>query len=395
MRVFKYTYLEDDGSTGEDTLNAIDRSTALRQLDAQKRIVVELSEHEEKIKKSKYSSEEVLQFFIELQTLLCSGVAIAEAVRSLVSGYQQSGLLVYIDSIYSDLQKGVSFSTALKESGLKVPVYFYHLATAGEASGKLGDSLGAAVDRFKADQEFTAELKSALIYPSILICSGIGAVFLMFLVVVPKFTDLLKNATDLPFLASVVMSSGAFFNDNVLFVLLVMLLMIVGVIYAATNQRIKDALLSKAFSFPLFKQWLIESESGRWTGLLSALLGSGVPIIAAVKLSNEVVALKSRRVRFQKVIESIGSGNALTDALKENRLLLPTAYSVLSVGEKTGRLPEMLNSLSELYAKKSSARLKRLLALIEPLAVLTIGGVIGVIMLGIIQAITSVSDVAL
>jgi general secretion pathway protein F len=106
------------------------------------------------------------------------------------------------------------------------------------------------------------------------------------------------------------------------------------------------------------------------------------------------VQLEARKLRLQRVEQSVRSGESLSAALQENRVLSPSAYNLIRIGEKTGRLPQMMRSVSGICEKTRKNRTTQMLALIEPAAILVIGLVIGVMIIGVILAITSVNDVA-
>ena len=147
--------------------------------------------------------------------------------------------------------------------------------------------------------------------------------------------------------------------------------------------------------WPVVGAWLIEAETGRWTAILGSLLSSGVPLMDSLLLANRGVRIPSRQRKLIQAAQAVKSGESLSEALKAQDALLPTAYNILRVGEKAGELPAMLKSLATLYEKSGRNRMKRMLILIEPIAILLIGAVIGTIILGIVLAITSASDIPL
>ena len=159
--------------------------------------------------------QDLVVAFHELATLLESGVSLADAVigagprqppsqRSLpVSGPSRKGLM-----------HGQSFREALRAGGFALPDYVYHLVEAGELSGRLAQSLRRAVEQMRYDQRVAAEMRSALLYPSILVVSGIAAVLLVFVFVVPQFSNLLEDGNELPLVSEAVLRVGVWFNAH-------------------------------------------------------------------------------------------------------------------------------------------------------------------------------------
>ena len=245
----------------------------------------------------------------------------------------------------------------------------------------------------RRDQELLSETRNALVYPAVLVVSGVLAVGLVFVVVVPKFSNLLKDGVDLPFLASAVLRTGMFFNQHTLGILAVAVSLSLLVASIFRRPAVRLRVLERMSGWPVVGSWLIESETGRWTAVLSALLGNGVPLMESLQLANRGVRIPSRQRKLNNAMQAVSEGETLSAALKAQSALLPTAYHILQVGERAGELPAMLKSLADLYEKSSRNRMKRMLVLVEPMAILIIGGAIGVVILGIVLAITSTADI--
>lgn len=246
------------------------------------------------------------------------------------------------------------------------------------------------------DERTANDLRNALTYPSILIVAGIAAVLLMFIVVVPKFSGMLgKHDAALPWLAVAVLSSGAWFNANWPWLLIG--LGLAGAMTAvALRQPVLRASLTNAITrLPVLGKWLAESDMASWSYTLSAMLACKVELLAALSLSSDSMRIPRRRAAMQEVIRQVRAGKSVSTALDETNILNRTGINLVRVGERTGRAAEMLGSLASLYEENSKNRMKKLMALIEPVAILLIGSVIGVIILGIILAITSVNDMVI
>ena len=141
--------------------------------------------------------------------------------------------------------------------------------------------------------------------------------------------------------------------------------------------------------------WLGELDTAKWASLMSAMLASRVSLLDALGLASRGVRLTRRRSTLEQATSDVRGGDALSAALEKRGALTPTAYNLLRVGEQSGQLPEMLRALATLYEENGTRRMKRLLTVIEPLAILLIGAFLGLIMIGIILAITSVNDIAI
>jgi general secretion pathway protein F len=391
---FAYELLGSDGRIERGTLEANSEAEARRQLQRQGATVLGLAPHADSRRRRPVSNAELLLALTELTTLLHSGLGIAESVASIAAAHEHDALRGQLEQLGRAIAQGRPFAEALRASGAPLPEYFFQLAVAGEMTGTLAASLDEAVAQFAYQQEVAAEIRGALLYPSVLVASGVLAVGLMFTFVVPRFAGMLAHPEQLPWLAWAVLSAGSFVSDNLVFVLLALGALGAGLVRALRSPAVRAALLERLARLPLIGPWLLETDTATWAALLGALLAQGVPMLDALALANGSVRLGVRRHRLEQAARAVKAGLALSKALEEQAALGPTAYNLLRTGERAGRLPDMLKALARLYAKNGRERMKKVLVLIEPLAILLIAGAIGTIVIGIMLAITSLSDIS-
>jgi general secretion pathway protein F len=328
----------------------------------------------------------------ELATLLNAGVPLAESVESIGTAHAGTAIGAAFAATLTGLRRGERFSEALRLAELDLPVYLYQLAAAGELTGKLGQSLRTAVAQMEYEDRVRQEMRNALTYPAILVVSGIAATLLVFIVVVPKFANLLKgDAAAVPLLSRWVIGTGMFVQANLLWVGLVSLALIMGAALALGNPALRSRAFEGLSRLPLLGQWIVETEMGRWASMLGALLENRVPIITAMELALSGVRISTLRNRLQQVLREVRGGARFADALATNRALEATGINLVRVGERSGELAPMLRALATLYENAGRDRMKRFMLLLEPIAILLIGGVIGLIMIAIMLAVTSMS----
>ena len=395
--LFNYEAISNAGSTVTGNLEAENTIAAVKKLASQQLTVIEVREASETLvsgRKRKASVQENLLALHELATLLESGVGIADAIESQSCAAYPDDLHAAFMTITKTLKRGASFSESLRETTLMLPEYVHQLVQAGELTGNLGGSLRNAVDQMEYDQKLLGEFKSALIYPIVLVVSGVLAVMMVFVFVVPKFASLVEKNDDLPFLAEIVLRGGIWFNEYAGWLAAGAILAGASIVIGFRDAAVRQKALDLMSNLPLLGPWIAETDTAKWAAVMAALLSSKVELLAALELARIGVSTTARRERHERVIGTIRSGKGLADSLEEAQVLTPTGYNLVRVGEKAGKLPQMMRSLAKLYDESGRNRMQTVLALIEPLAILLIGGVIGVIILGVILAITSVNDVA-
>ncbi|HEX5306368.1 MAG TPA: type II secretion system F family protein [Dyella sp.] len=332
--------------------------------------------------------------FHELATMLDSGVALAEAVAVQAQSAHHPTVVEAFGRMADGLRRGQAFSESLAASRLPLPAYFHQLMRAGELTGQLGQAIAGAVEQLEYEERMRAELRNALVYPTILVCAGVAAVLLMFTFVVPKFASLLEKADKLPWLAWAVLASGTWVNANWIWLGPALVAGVVGAVLALRRDAVRDRLYQQVSTWPLVGSWLLESETARWSKMLGTLLGSRVALLDALELASDGMRMKQQRIRMKEAARAVRGGATLANALEDHEALTGTGYNLVRVGERAGELPAMLRSLARLYEEAGRQRLKRLLVMIEPIAILVIGAAIGVIIMGVMLAITSANDLA-
>jgi general secretion pathway protein F len=158
---------------------------------------------------------------------------------------------------------------------------------------------------------------------------------------------------------------------------------------------VREKLWRLAFRLPVVGQWLTNVEIARWSSVMAGLLQNRVELTEALALAGKTVRAPQWEGRFQQVRDSVEGGDRLSRALYHSGVLSPTSYNLIFSGEKSGNLPEMFGAVSRLADDSAQTRMKRVLTLIEPLAILLIGSVVGVIILGVVLAITSANQVGI
>ncbi len=342
---------------------------------------------------AKVSVGEQILIIRELATLLRAGITLVDAVDSLALSRVNTTAGVALRRAHRTLNAGSPFVKALEDTKIEFPQYVLQLAATGEMTGKLAAALADAAKQMEYDDRIRQEMKNSLTYPIILIVAGVAAVLLIFLVVVPKFANLVKGsrAADMPEISLAVIKFGVFLQANWLWFLLGALAA-AGVFYLSIRDAAgRTRWLTRLSTLPLVGEWLTEAETGRWATTLGALLGNRVPILAALELSAQGLRFVKMRERVNLVIRDVRGGSTLADAAARYNLVGATGVNLIRVGEKSGELPQTVATLGELSMEAGRNRMRRFLLLIEPAAILIIGGVIAFIMIAIMMAITGLS----
>ncbi|MBV8658156.1 MAG: type II secretion system F family protein [Burkholderiales bacterium] len=401
---FKYEAVKRSGETLKGEIDAANEPDAFRLLQSQDLTPVRLSAVaaagnsvlDRNISTGRVSTRDKAVIIRELATLLAAGVPLAEAVDSIAEAHAADPLGVAFRAIHNQLRGGTQLSVALRSTKLDLPDFVYQLVAAGELTGRLAPGLHSGANQMEYEETMRQEIRNALIYPAILVFAGIAAVLLVFIVVVPKFASLLRNAkANVPEISVIVLKAGLFVKTNLSWFGLGGAALVMSVIIAAANPRIRMQVFELAAKVPILGDWLLEAEIGRWAAMLGTLLENRVPIVRAMELAEGSVALSSLRQKLSLAVKDLRAGKKLADALAVHGTVSAMGQNLVRVGERSGELPTMLRTLAGLYETSSRARMKRFVILLEPITILLIGSAIGFIMVAIMLAITSLSNIAL
>ena len=398
MPEYDYEIVDPAGRVVKGIAEATSVADLVRDLSADGNSVVQVKEYRTsrpQLFRRSVRLQDLMIALHELALLLESGVSLGNAIQAQSTGTPHPSLAAAFEAMSRALMRGESLFEALRGARLALPPYVYRLVEAGELNGQLAVALRQAVEQLRYDERVASEIRGALLYPSILVTAGCAAVMLVFVIAVPQFAYLLEAESDLPRLADVVLRSGLWASTNgwMLATILGAIAIVVATLAGreGVRQRIRDVLSR----LPILAGWFAETDTAKWASLMGAMQESRVGLLDALDLSASSVRITRRRAILEQVKGDIRSGSSLSAALERRRALTPTGYSLLRAGEQSGQLPQTLKALATLYEENSRRRMKRFLTLIEPLAVVLVGGFLGVIMIGIILAITSVNDIAI
>ena len=398
---YSYRAVTVENGVVTGTLSAADIRQAARTLRGQGLKVTRLEEARHKVSPGyqfsrKPSTREITVFMHQLCVLLESGVPMDEAVDSLTESAGHPLLNRQCVKMSASLRQGMSFSQALAASEIAVPSFLFSLIDAGELTGHLAQALRDGLNQWQYELQTRKKLIHSLTYPAILIVSGVVAVLLIFIIVVPKFVKILdKSSAEIPFLARAVLGSGKFLNENFSLVIVLLVVSVGITMFSLANKKIRQRIWDFFGGLPFVGQWVREADMGRWAAMLATLLENKVDLIYGLELAQRNVSLTALKNKYFNIIKSVRSGVSLSQALMDTRAINSTGLNLVKVGEKSGELPAMLRSLASLMDESVKNRMELFLLLVEPAAILIIGAVVGVIMAGIILAITSVNSISI
>lgn len=333
----------------------------------------------------------------ELATLVAARLPIDETLRILaVQPLMPGRCRRLVERVFDRVVDGCGLAAALSAEDGAFPDYYCRLIAAGEKSGNLETVLVALADYLDRGGELRSTVRSALVYPIVLLATAVVALAIVMAVLVPAIAPLFEEAGSSP---PVVIATLAALQDWLIWnwpTAVAGGIAAAAVLLAAGRTRaLRDALDRLAISMPVLGRLVDRRETARFAGTLAMLLKGGVPLLEAVRIAGDCLSNGAYRQAAVSCEEHLARGGRLSERLAESGLFGPLAVRLTAVGERTGDLPQMLARLAAIEETALERDLKRLAGLVAPLLTVFIGLFVGGIILSVMGAIVSLNDLAL
>jgi type IV pilus assembly protein PilC len=327
-------------------------------------------------------AESLVVFTRQLQVLIGSGIPIVQGLEILVDQTSQATLKSVITAVKERVSQGSYFWEALGAYPNVFPKLYISLIRAGEASGSM-DQMLKRLSRYLEDSDRTKKLvKSAMMYPIIVMAIGAGVVSLMLIFVIPKFEEMLSNAGQtLPLPTQIVISSSHFLADNIIYILCgIAASVYFGTRYAksAEGKAVIDRIL---FWLPIFGPMIQKSGVARFSRTMQTLLSSGVNLIDAIEICRSTIDNAVLEDAVGKIRAEVEAGKTLGMVVGKISVFPKMAAQMISVGESTGNMDKMLEKVADFYEMEVEALVGGLTKLIEPFVLVFLGGTVGGILI--------------
>ncbi|HOO28887.1 MAG TPA: type II secretion system F family protein, partial [Lachnospiraceae bacterium] len=297
-------------------------------------------------------------------------------------------------ALVDEVGKGETLSTAMRKQDRIFPPMFVNLVEAGEATGSLETAFERMAVQFEKEAQLKAIVKKAMIYPIIVACVAIGVIFAMMTFVIPNFMSMFADMDiEMPAFTQFIIDLSDFFVAYWWAIIAVVLLVIVLLrIYArTTNGRVVFSTIK--IKLPVFGRLQIKTASARLARTLSTLLRAGVPMIQALEITANSM---SNNILFQRAIynakDQVSNGVALSKPLKMCGLFPPMVVHMVSIGEETGNLEDMLENIAAYYEEEVTEATEQLTAVMEPMIILIMALVVGILIMAIMQPMLTLYD---
>ena len=341
---------------------------------------------------SRVNSKDLMTFTSELANLIESGLPLDRALYVLSVHSEKAAMREVLTEVYKDLQRGQSLSSALARQKA-FPKLYVNMVRAGEAGGILEEVLRRLAGFLETTVAFKEELISALVYPAVLTAVGGSAVAVILIFVLPRFADMFDSlGQEMPAPTRMLMGINVMLTDYWWLVLIVTALAVLLVRSYMVTQEGRQFMDNFKLRMPLVRGLHTKAMIARFSRTLGTLLKSGVPILEAIMVSREVVGNDVVSGRLMVLEEGVRKGLGVAGPLKESGVFPSIVVEMIAVGEEAGRLDQTFISIAERFESESRSMIKRTMALVGPIIILLMAGIVALIVFSMLLAVFSINE---
>ena len=406
MPLFRYKAVSAAGETQEGEMEGLAQAAVVERLQAMGLIPIRVDETTAKaggantgqgiFRKNRVTQDDVAVLTQEIATLLKAGLPLDRCLEILIGLSASEPVRQLMTQVREDVRGGAALSKALEAQQGVFSRFYLNMIRAGEAGGALDVVLQRLTEFMERSKELKETVKSALMYPAILIGVAVLSVVILLMWVVPQFSQMFEESGKaLPLPTQIVIGAG----DAVRSYWWAMVLGGIGVYSWFARQMREPASRYKwdkrLLGLPLVGDLVGKLEVARFSRTLGTLIGNGVTLLTALSIVKDTLSNTVMAEGLTVVATQLKEGKGLGKPLMETGLFPKLAVHLVMVGEETGKLQEMLIRIADIYDREVHSAVKRMLALMEPVLILGLGLVIGGIIMSILVAILSVNDLAM
>lgn len=332
----------------------------------------------------KIKTRDFTLFCRQFAIMLKAGLNIDKSVFILKNSCKNQKLKSILEVVYNDLMKGKMLSESFAKYPKTFPVFFRNMVEIGETSGKLDLIFERLADYYEKEAKTKRKIKSALSYPIFLLIIAFAALAVIAVFVMPNFSSMFDQfGADLPGISKAVINVSTFIQDNILNIILYVFLIIVIFILLGKLKSVRRLYDKIKLNMPFFKNLTIASITSRFANGFSVLLNSGISLLSCVNTISKLLGNKIVEEKLQVVKNEISSGRTVAKSLETINLFPDMLIEMISVGESTGNLEEVLNKITDYFEEQLDIEIKSMTAAIEPVMIIFIGLIVVVVLLAI------------
>lgn len=393
MPNFQYQALNNQGQEVRGALEAENLFDLSVKLKKQEIYLVKVIEKNAISASNKISLIDIVSSTRQLATLLEAGLSLDSALYFLEEQFKGRALAQIFAQIYQSIKGGESFSQSLSKHPKQFNNLYVSMVYAGEKAGNLDQVLSRLADLLENQMKLRGRIEVILAYPVLMLCIGTGVLFFLLSFVVPMIAEMfVQLGRQLPLPTLILITISSFFKKFWWLLLLIAAIFIFSARFYIRKPKGRLFFDQLKLRAPMVSELFLKASVTNLSRTLCSLLAGGVEIITALEIVKDTSSNQVISKAVESVKESVSKGARLSSALERHKVFPPLFIRMVSAGEKSGQLPQMLLKSSEIYENELTVSVNKLVALLEPALILAVGLIVGFIVLAILLPIMSMSQ---
>ncbi len=327
------------------------------------------------------SLKEVATFTRQFGTMVNAGVPVVKSLRGMADQMTNKRFQSNVNGITTDVEEGLSMHEAFDKRKKIFGELYVAMVRAGEEGGFLGACLINIANWFEKSIAIQRKIKMAMAYPAVIFVVAVGVLIFMLTMIIPTFASMFERlGSELPALTQAVVSLSTFMRNYIWLVILIIIGLILLWKYLIRRDDFKTFVDTLTFRIPIFGTLIQKTAISRFSVTMSSLLTSGVPVVDSLRVTAKTAGNKVIENTVLMSAERIAAGESIVGPLRASGVFPPIVTQLIATGEESGQLPDMLEKISVFYDEEVDATVSNLTAVLEPIMIVVMGGLVGVML---------------
>ncbi|MDD6337029.1 MAG: type II secretion system F family protein [Lentisphaeria bacterium] len=338
-------------------------------------------------------SKDLTVFTRQLAILLDAGLPLIRSLKTLEKQAKNPAVKTVIGKVATSVEGGSTFSEALAQHPKSFDKLYLNMIRAGEAAGKLELILTRLAGFREKAAKIAGKVKSAMVYPAIVLTIAIGITIFLMIFIVPKFevmfTEMLDGAK-LPVITQVVMNISSWLQHNIVIAIILVVIIVIAMKFILKTEKGRFYFDKGIYTAPVIGLLISRNAISKFSRTLGTLMGSGVPVLNALQIVRDTAGNELVSKAVQQVHDAVKEGEPMAPPLSATKIFPDMVISMIEVGEETGKLPDMLEKIADTYDEEVDNAVSALTSMIEPLMIVFLAVIVGGIVIALFSPLITI-----
>lgn len=393
-QLYRYKAYDRSGKHEDGEISAVNKTDAETQLAQKNLLVIKLTEIKESGGSSRVSLADIEQSTEQLAILLNNGLKVDKALEILSRTNSKSGMGLIWRSVLEDIKKGKSLSEAIEIRHEVFSSLYCEMVKIGESTGNLPTVFTRLSENLRFQIGLRSKVLQAISYPFFILLVCVSAIWAIFNFVVPSMSSMFESMEEVPSYTQFLLDVSHNVQNYQIHAIVIIVFLVSLAVFLFKQHKTRQQFIKFVVRLPLIKGITNKADRIRFATALQLTLESGVNLSSALRLAGETVIDVELKNQLTKIASQVSSGSQLSDSLKPVKLFDDVALSLVAVGEESGTLANSFREIAARARQSFESWLMKFTALLEPLLILIMGGVVGSVVIIMLLSIVSINDVS-